>query len=59
MPPDGKEIKLGKIGQEASPSAGKNTRVVSVPCRAWKCIPVAISCGVNIFEYLGVIYCDR
>ena len=59
MPPDGKEIKLGKIGQKASPSAGKNSTVVSVPCHAWKCIPVAISCGVNISEYLGVICYDR
>ena len=30
--PDGKEAKPGKGDQEASPSAGKNTGVVLVPC---------------------------
>ena len=29
--PDSKETKLGSSNQEASPSAGKNTRVVLVP----------------------------
>ena len=31
MPPDSKETKLGTSNQEASPSAGKNTRAVLVP----------------------------
>ena len=31
MPPDSKETELGS-NQEASPSAGKNTGVVLVPC---------------------------
>ena len=31
VPPDSKETKLGSIDQEASPSAGKNTRVVLMP----------------------------
>ena len=30
--PDSKETKLGSSDQEASPSAGKNTRVVLVSC---------------------------
>ena len=53
VPPDSKETKLGSSDQEASPSAGKNTRVVLVPFRAWKCVPTAISGGVDIYEVLG------
>ena len=30
--PDSKETELGSSDQEASPSAGKNTGVVLVPC---------------------------
>ena len=44
--PDSKETELGSSDQEASSSASKNTGVVLVQCRAWKCIPTAIS-GVN------------
>ena len=50
MPPDSKETELGSRDQEASPSAGKNTRMPLVPCRAWKCVPTAISRGVDISE---------
>ena len=32
MPPESKETQLGSSDQEASPSACKNTGVVSVPC---------------------------
>ena len=32
VPPDSKETELGSRDQEASPSAGKNTMVVLVPC---------------------------
>ena len=32
VPSDSKETELGGSDQEASPSAGKNTGVVSVPC---------------------------
>ena len=53
MPPDSKETKLGSRDQEASPSAGKNTGVVLVPCRAWKCVPTAISGGVDISKVPG------
>ena len=48
VPPDSKETELGSSDQEASPSAGKNTGIVLVPCRAWKCVPTAISGGVDI-----------
>ena len=48
--PDSKETELGSSDQEASPSAGKNTRIVLVPCCTWKCVPTAISSGVDISE---------
>ena len=41
---------VGSSDLEASPSAGKNTWIVSVPCQAWKCAPTALSSGVNISE---------
>ena len=34
--------------QDASALASKNTRVVVVPCHAWKCAPTAISGDVDI-----------
>ena len=49
---DSKETKLGFSDQEASPSAGKNTGIVLVPCRRRKCVPAAISSGVDISEVL-------
>ena len=51
--PDSKETKLGSSNQEASPSAGENTGIVLVPCHAWKCVPTAISGGVDISEVCG------
>ena len=48
VPPDSKETELGSSDQEASPSTGKNTGIVLVPCYAWKCVPTAISGGVDI-----------
>ena len=45
---DTKETKLGSSNQETSPSAGKNAGIVLVPCRQWKCVPAAISGGVDI-----------
>ena len=51
--PDSKETDLGSSNQEASPSAAKNTGIVLVPCRAWKCVPTAISSGVDIFKVSG------
>ena len=34
--PDNKKTELESNNQEASPSAGKNTRVFLVPCPTWK-----------------------
>ena len=48
--PGSKETELRSSDQEASLSAGKNTGVVLVPCRTWKCVPTAISVGVDISE---------
>ena len=48
-----KKTKLGSSNQEASPSASKNTGIVLVPCRTWKCVPTAISSGVDISEVPG------
>ena len=53
VPPDSKETELGISNQEASPSAGKNTGIVLVPCRVWKCVPTAISSSVDISEVPG------
>ena len=53
VPLDSKETKLGSKEQEASPSAGKNTRIVLVPCHAWKCVPTAIFVGGDISEVPG------
>ena len=53
MPSNSKETKLGSSDQDASPAAGKNTRVVLVPCHTWKCVPKANSGGVDISEVPG------
>ena len=50
VPPDSKETELGSSDQEASPSAGKNIGVLLVPCLTWKCVPTAISSGVDISD---------
>ena len=50
VPPDNKETELGSSDPKVSPSAGKNTRVVLVPCHAWKCVPTTTSSGVDISE---------
>ena len=56
MLPDTKDTELGiSDNQKASPSAGKNTGIVLVPCHAWKCVPTAISGGVDISEIPGVL----
>ena len=49
--PDSKQTKLGSSDQEAS--ADKSTRTVLVPCPAWKCVPTAISSGVDISKVPG------
>ena len=48
VPPHSKETETGSSGQEASPSEGKDTRIVLVPCGTWKCVVTAISDGVDI-----------
>ena len=53
MPPDSKETKPGSSNWEASSSAGKNNGIVLVPCRTWKCIPTAISGGVDTSKVPG------
>ena len=54
MLPDSKETKLGSRDQEVSPSDGKNTWIVLVPCRTLKCVPTAISGDMDIQRTLGV-----
>ena len=51
--PDSKETELGSSNQEASPSAGKNSVIVLVPCHTWKCVPAAIFGDVDISEVPG------
>ena len=53
VPPDSKETKLGTSDQEASPSAGKSTGIVLMSCHTWKCVPTAVSGGVDISEVPG------
>ena len=53
LPHDSKDTKLKNRYQEASLSAGKNTGIVLVPCRAQKCVRTAISGGVDISEVTG------
>ena len=43
-----KEKELGSSDKEASSSASKNIRVVLIPYCQWKCVPTAISGGVDI-----------
>ena len=42
-----KETELGCSNQEVFQSAGKNTGIVLVPCCPRKCVPAAISGGVE------------
>ena len=51
--PDSKETKPGSSDQQASLSAGKNIGIVLVSCCSRKCIPTAISGGVDISEVPG------
>ena len=53
MPADSKQTIIGSSNQEASPSAGKISWVVLVPCHAWKGVPTAISSGADISEVPG------
>ena len=51
--PDSKETELGSNDEKACRSAVKNTWIVSVPCRGWKCVPAAISGNVDISKIPG------
>ena len=51
--PDSKESKRESSNQETSPSASKNTGVLLVQFHAWKCVPLAISGGVDVSEVPG------
>ena len=53
MPPDSKETEPGSSNQKASPSVGNNTGVLLLPCCAWKCVPTAISGGMDISQVPG------
>ena len=46
--PDSKETELGSSDQEGSPSTGKNTGTVLVPCHTCGSVPTGISGGVDI-----------
>ena len=50
VPPDSKETELGSSDKEASPSAGKNTGVVLVPCL---CMEV---CPYSFFKWCGCFW---
>ena len=50
---DSKETELGSSKQEASLSSGKNTGIVLVLCREWKCVSTAISSVADISEVSG------
>ena len=59
VPPDSKETKPGSSDQESSPSAGKNIRILLVPCHLWN-ISRQLFTVVWIFpRSLGVICYDR
>ena len=53
VPPDSKETELGSSDQEVFPSTSKNTVIILLPCHTWKCVPTAISGGVDISEVPG------
>ena len=54
MPPDSKETELGISDQEASPSVGKNTGLVLLPCLYMEVCPYSYSPGgVDLSEVLG------
>ena len=49
--PNGKETEVDCSNHKASQWAGKkNTGLILVSCRAWKCVPQAISGGADLFE---------
>ena len=59
VPSGSKETELGSSNQEASPSAGKDTGVVLVPCRTWECVPKLLLVVWIFLRSPGVICFDR
>ena len=53
VPPDSKEIELGSSNLEVSPSVGKNTGVVLVPCSHMEVHPYSYFSGMDISEIPG------
>ena len=52
--PDSKESELESSDQETSPSIGKNTGIVLVPCHAWKFVPAQLFfSGMDISKVPG------
>ena len=61
-PPDSKEAELGSSQQEASPSAGKNTRIILVPCspmeeRPYRLRVRKITSGIGISGNHSLAFC--
>ena len=48
-----KETEMESSNQVASPSAGKNTGIVLLPCPTLQCVPKAISGGGDVFKVPG------
>ena len=61
VPPDSKETKLGSSNQEASPSAGKNTGVVLVPCLRMEVHPYSYFrwCGYFCGPWVSFVMIDE
>ena len=59
--PDSKETKLRSSDQEASPSAGKNTGVVSVPCSCMEVHPYSYLQWLGYFwgPWLSIVTTDK
>ena len=61
VPPDSKETELGSSDQKASPSAGKNTEVVLVPCSRMEVRPYSYLrwCGYFRGPWVSFIMTDE
>ena len=61
MSPDSKETKLGSSDQEDSPSAGKNTGVVFVPCSRMEVHPYSYFqwCGYFSGSWVSFVTTDK
>ena len=61
MSSDSKETELGSSDQEASPSAGKNTGVVVVPCSGMEVRPYSYFwwCGYFLSPWVSFVMADE